>query len=130
MLIFCLRSVDTIAALSVSQNRYVPPALLMHFSSIARSRRPPDVMREPMCGANHFPGSSTTSEVVSKDSSPEKTFIFAASASLGVATTNMVEAARIGRQTANGPESRKKHAITARRNALAQHAWKPSDQPD
>ena len=41
----------------------------------------------------------------------------------------MLEAARIGRQTANGPEARKKHAITARKNALAQHAWKPSDQP-
>lgn len=30
----------------------------------------------------------------------------------------MVEAARIGRQTANGPEA-----------ALAQHAWQASDQP-
>ena len=27
-----------------------------------------------MCGANHFPGSSTTSEVVSNDSSPGKHF--------------------------------------------------------
>lgn len=44
-------------------------------------------------------------------------------------TSNMLEAARIGRETANSPEARKKHAITARRNALAQHAWKPSDQP-
>jgi hypothetical protein len=44
-------------------------------------------------------------------------------------TKNMLEAARIGRQTANSPEARKKHSITARRNALAWHAWKPSDQP-
>jgi CRISPR-associated endonuclease Cas1 len=50
--------------------------------------------------------------------------------SLGDATTNMVEAARIGRQTANSVGARKKHAITARKNALAQHAWKPSDQPE
>lgn len=50
--------------------------------------------------------------------------------SLGDATKNMVDAARIGRLTANGPEARKKHAITARKNALAQHSWKPSDQPD
>jgi hypothetical protein len=41
----------------------------------------------------------------------------------------MLEAARIGRETANSPEARKKHAITARKNALAQHAWKPSEQP-
>lgn len=45
------------------------------------------------------------------------------------ATKNMLEAARIGRQTANSPEARRKHAITARKNALARHAWKPSDQP-
>jgi CRISPR-associated endonuclease Cas1 len=45
------------------------------------------------------------------------------------ATNNMLEAARIGRETANSPEARKKHAITARKNALAQHSWKDSDQP-
>lgn len=45
------------------------------------------------------------------------------------ATKNMLEAARIGRQTANSPEARKKHAITARKNALSRHAWKASDQP-
>jgi hypothetical protein len=45
------------------------------------------------------------------------------------ATKNMLDAARIGRATGNGLEARKKHAITARRNALAQHAWKSSDQP-
>jgi hypothetical protein len=67
----CLCFAETMAALSVSQNRNVPPASLMHLSSIASSNRPPDVMREAMCGANHFPGSSTTSDVVSKDSSPE-----------------------------------------------------------
>jgi hypothetical protein len=41
----------------------------------------------------------------------------------------MLEAARIGRQTANGPEAQAKRAIKARQNALAQHAWKDSDQP-
>src|SRR5579859_2156058 len=35
----------------------------------------------------------------------------------------------IGRQTANGPEAQAKRAIKARKNALAQHAWKTSDQP-
>ena len=30
---------------------------------------------------------------------------------------------------ANSPEARLKHAETQRRNALAQPAWKPSDQP-
>ncbi|HTT19584.1 MAG TPA: CRISPR-associated endonuclease Cas1 [Candidatus Sulfotelmatobacter sp.] len=47
----------------------------------------------------------------------------------GNASERMTDVARIGRETANSPEARKKHAITARRNALAQHAWKPSDQP-
>jgi hypothetical protein len=41
----------------------------------------------------------------------------------------MLDAARIGRQTANNPEAQVKRANTQRRNALAQHAWKPSDQP-
>jgi hypothetical protein len=41
----------------------------------------------------------------------------------------LLDAARIGRQTANGPEAQAKRAIKARRNALAQHAWKASDQP-
>jgi hypothetical protein len=41
----------------------------------------------------------------------------------------MLEAAQIGRQTANGPEAQKKRAIKARANALAQHSWKSSDQP-
>jgi CRISPR-associated endonuclease Cas1 len=50
--------------------------------------------------------------------------------SLGDATKNMLEAARIGRQTANGPEAQAKRAIKARRNALAQHSWNPSDQPE
>ena len=45
------------------------------------------------------------------------------------ATKNMLDAARIGRQTANGPEAQAKRAIKARRNALEQHAWKASDQP-
>ena len=41
----------------------------------------------------------------------------------------MLDAARIGRQTANGPEAQLKRANTQRKNALAQHAWKPTDQP-
>jgi hypothetical protein len=41
----------------------------------------------------------------------------------------MLDAARIGRQTANGPEAQLKRANTQRKNAFAQHAWKPSDQP-
>jgi hypothetical protein len=41
----------------------------------------------------------------------------------------MLEAARIGRMTANGPEAQKKRAVKARTNALAQHSWKASDQP-
>ena len=45
------------------------------------------------------------------------------------ATKNMLEAARIGRLTANGPEAQKKRALKARENALAQHSWKASDQP-
>ena len=45
------------------------------------------------------------------------------------ATKNMLDAARIGRQTANGPEAQAKRAIKARKNALAQHSWKESDQP-
>jgi CRISPR-associated endonuclease Cas1 len=45
------------------------------------------------------------------------------------ATKNMIDAARIGRQTANGPEAQEKRAHTQRKNALAQHAWKSSDQP-
>ena len=45
------------------------------------------------------------------------------------ATKNMLDAARIGRQTANGPEAQVKRASTQRKNALAQHAWKSSDQP-
>ena len=41
----------------------------------------------------------------------------------------MLDAARIGRQTANGPEAQLKRAETQRQNALAQHSWKESDQP-
>jgi CRISPR-associated endonuclease Cas1 len=48
---------------------------------------------------------------------------------VGDATKNMIDAARIGRQTANGPKAQLKRASTQRKNALAQHAWKPSDQP-
>jgi hypothetical protein len=45
------------------------------------------------------------------------------------ATTNMVAAALIGRQTAHGPEAQLNRANTQRKNALAQHAWKPSENP-
>jgi hypothetical protein len=41
----------------------------------------------------------------------------------------MLSAARIGRLTANGPEAQAKRAVKARKNALAQHSWKESDQP-
>jgi CRISPR-associated endonuclease Cas1 len=45
------------------------------------------------------------------------------------ATKNLVNAAVIGRRTANGPKAQIKRATKARKNALAQHSWKPSDQP-
>jgi CRISPR/Cas system-associated endonuclease Cas1 len=45
------------------------------------------------------------------------------------ATERLVDVARVGRQTANNPEAQLKRASTQRQNALAQHAWKPSDQP-
>jgi CRISPR-associated endonuclease Cas1 len=45
------------------------------------------------------------------------------------ATERFIDAARVGRQTANGPKAQLKRSDTQRRNALAQHAWKPSDQP-
>ncbi len=51
------------------------------------------------------------------------------SCSVDDATRNMLDAARIGRQTANAPEAQVKRANTQRKNALAQHAWKSSDQP-
>lgn len=41
----------------------------------------------------------------------------------------MLDAARVGRQTANANEAQLKRASTQRKNALAQHAWKPSMQP-
>ena len=52
-----------------------------------------------------------------------------ASCAVDDATENMLDAAQIGRQTANGPEAQLKRANTQRKNALAQHAWKSSDQP-
>jgi CRISPR-associated endonuclease Cas1 len=45
------------------------------------------------------------------------------------ATERFIDAARIGRQTANNPEAQLKRKNTQRQNALAQHAWKSSDQP-
>jgi CRISPR-associated endonuclease Cas1 len=47
----------------------------------------------------------------------------------GDATQNMLIAAKIGRQTAYGPEAQAKRANTQRKNALAQHSWKASSQP-
>jgi len=44
-------------------------------------------------------------------------------------TENMLNAARVGRQTANSPKARLKRANTLRKNTLAQQSWKPSDQP-
>jgi hypothetical protein len=52
-----------------------------------------------------------------------------AQCAVSCATERFIEAARVGRQTANGPNAQVKRASTQRRNALAQHAWKPSDQP-
>jgi CRISPR-associated endonuclease Cas1 len=52
-----------------------------------------------------------------------------ASCAVGSATKNMLDAARIGRQTANGPVAQAKRSIKARKNALAQHSWNPSVQP-
>jgi CRISPR-associated endonuclease Cas1 len=48
---------------------------------------------------------------------------------VSAATERLIDAARVGRQTANSPEAQLKRANTQRQNALAQHAWKPSDQP-
>jgi hypothetical protein len=48
---------------------------------------------------------------------------------VNAATENMLHAGRIGRQKANGPEAQQKRAKTQRKNAVAQHAWKSSDQP-
>jgi len=45
------------------------------------------------------------------------------------ATKNMLDAARIGRLTANGPEAQAKRAEKARKNALSQHSWKASEKP-
>jgi hypothetical protein len=45
------------------------------------------------------------------------------------ATERLIDAARVGRQTANSAAAQMKRANTQRQNALAQHAWKPSDKP-
>jgi len=52
-----------------------------------------------------------------------------ATCAVGDATKRMIDAAGIGRQTANSPEAQLKRANTQRKNALPQHAWKSSDQP-
>jgi hypothetical protein len=48
---------------------------------------------------------------------------------VGNATQNMLNAARIGRRTANGPQAQVKRANTARQNALARYSWNPANQP-
>jgi hypothetical protein len=48
---------------------------------------------------------------------------------VGSATERLANVARVGRQTANGPQAQLKRANTQRQNALAQPAWEPSDQP-
>jgi CRISPR-associated endonuclease Cas1 len=48
---------------------------------------------------------------------------------VSTATKQMRDTARIGRLTANGPEAQAKRAVKARKNALARHSWKASDQP-
>jgi len=48
---------------------------------------------------------------------------------VGSATERLIDAARVGRRTANSPAAQLKRASTQRRNALAQHAWDPSEQP-
>jgi hypothetical protein len=45
------------------------------------------------------------------------------------ATERLLDAARVGRQAANTPEARLKRANTQRKNAFAQYAWNPLDQP-
>jgi CRISPR-associated endonuclease Cas1 len=55
--------------------------------------------------------------------------IHCAKCAVSSATERLIDAARVGRQTTNGPEAQLKRANTQRQNALAQHAWKPSDQP-
>ena len=52
-----------------------------------------------------------------------------AKCAVNVATTNIIDAARIGRRTANAPAAQLKRAITQRRNALAQHSWRASNHP-
>lgn len=48
---------------------------------------------------------------------------------IGSATKRLVDGARVGRLIANGPQAQLKRANTQRRNAIAQHSWKPSSQP-
>ena len=50
--------------------------------------------------------------------------------SLDSATIRMIEAAQIGRLTASSPAANAKRAQTQRQNALAQHSWNGSMQPD
>jgi CRISPR-associated endonuclease Cas1 len=52
-----------------------------------------------------------------------------AECAIDAATTRMVDAARVGRLTANSPQANAKRASTQRQNALAQHSWKASSQP-
>jgi len=53
-----------------------------------------------------------------------------ASCSIDSATTRLAEAARVGRLSANSPEANTKRANIQRQNALAQHSWRASSQPE
>jgi CRISPR-associated endonuclease Cas1 len=52
-----------------------------------------------------------------------------AECAIAVATKNLANAARTGRKIAQGSEAQARRARTRRKNALAQYAWKSSDQP-
>src|SRR5207248_3323433 len=64
---------------SVSQNKFVPPALLTAVSNIASRSLPPDVISDAIGGQYQSPASSITGGRSEKFSSPEKTFISACS---------------------------------------------------
>jgi CRISPR-associated endonuclease Cas1 len=52
-----------------------------------------------------------------------------ADCAINAATARLVDAARVGRLTANSPKANAKRADTQRQNALAQHSWTASSQP-
>ena len=48
---------------------------------------------------------------------------------VSAATEHLAAGARIGRKLAHTPEATSRRAATQRRNAIAQHSWRPSNQP-